>query len=227
MGDDHRFAFAETEVELKRGWSVFPSGLCFTFFHPSEVRSMSVVVIDKPGFVSPLGEPIPGGLHDRRMGPMSDTSAGGGYLEDACLTCGLNFYYCPGHFGRLELPFPVINPVCYETVQKLLRVCCFQCHRFRLKDEARANMLLDFRGLEEGLVGEQSSAPEEHSNSGRKTKLTSSMLEGRKAKQMEYVELAAKNKCTGCGDKCPRIQVLAGRFMIGDIDGNDGSEKKP
>ena len=49
-----------------------------------------------------------------------------------CATCRLGYAHCPGHFGRVELPLPVYNPVVFPTVLRLLSACCLHCGGFRM-----------------------------------------------------------------------------------------------
>lgn len=53
----------------------------------------------------------------------------------SCATCGLLYVACPGHFGHVELPVPVYNPLvfmCAHTdllpyTQRYLPMACFRC----------------------------------------------------------------------------------------------------
>lgn len=49
-----------------------------------------------------------------------------------CLTCGLSDFHCPGHFGHIELPFPLFNPLLFQNTFRVLQSLCFNCHRFRV-----------------------------------------------------------------------------------------------
>lgn len=56
-------------------------------------------------------------LYDLRMGPV--------YRDEVCLTCRNKINGCPGHFGHIELPMPVINPVVGKKLATILS--CFCC----------------------------------------------------------------------------------------------------
>lgn len=59
------------------------------------------------------------GLNDARLG-VSDS-------KTYCLTCRNNKENCVGHFGHINLKYPVISPVFMEDVFKWLKVVCFNC----------------------------------------------------------------------------------------------------
>jgi hypothetical protein len=66
----------------------------------------------------------PGCLNDLRMG----ASAGG----KACQTCGHHHHNCPGHFGRIQLPHPVINPLFVGLLTSVMQTVCINCQRLRI-----------------------------------------------------------------------------------------------
>ena len=35
------------------------------------------------------------------------------HLVRSCTTCKLSAVHCPGHFGHIELPLPVYNPLIF------------------------------------------------------------------------------------------------------------------
>ena len=72
--------------------------LQFGLLDAKTMVDLSVAVI-----TSPSCNLNPGCLNDLRMG----AGVGG----KACQTCGHHHHNCPGHFGRIQLPHPVINPL--------------------------------------------------------------------------------------------------------------------
>jgi len=66
-------------------------------------------------------EPVPRGLQDSHMGPPND--------QYRCPTCLNKKDTCPGHFGMVELRYPVKNPIFMFTNRLLvwLRAFCFEC----------------------------------------------------------------------------------------------------
>jgi DNA-directed RNA polymerase subunit A' len=66
-------------------------------------------------------EPVARGLQDNHMGPTSD--------QYRCHTCLNKKSECPGHFGMINLKYPVKNPIFMFTNRLLnwLRAFCFNC----------------------------------------------------------------------------------------------------
>jgi hypothetical protein len=50
----------------------------------------------------------------------------------SCATCSLDHFACPGHFGHIELPCPVYNPMFFPQMYQMLRSSCQFCHQFRM-----------------------------------------------------------------------------------------------
>jgi DNA-directed RNA polymerase I subunit RPA1 len=73
---------------------------------PAQVKQLSVKQIRNPVTMdSASDKALPDGLHDPALG-LIDSRPGG-----TCETCGLSAARCPGHFGHIELPVPVYNPL--------------------------------------------------------------------------------------------------------------------
>jgi DNA-directed RNA polymerase I subunit RPA1 len=69
-----------------------------------QIRKLSVKQIVTPVTADPFGNALPGGLYDPAMGPQGSDSSN-------CETCKLQASVCPGHFGHIDLPVPVYNPL--------------------------------------------------------------------------------------------------------------------
>lgn len=106
-----------------------PVSLEFNMFSTEEVKKLSVARIDSLISFTPLGEPIVGGMYDPRLGP-SHLSNG------KCPTCNQNSASCTGHFGHIELPCPVINPIFSAAVIHLLKISCLSCYKILIPKEA-------------------------------------------------------------------------------------------
>lgn len=93
--------------------------------------------VRQPGFHS-----LPATLSDARMGPGPGSTG-------ACQTCrqqrtergwavrpwaslARRHHNCPGHFGRIQLPHPVVNPLFVPLVAVVLQSVCMHCCRLRL-----------------------------------------------------------------------------------------------
>ncbi|XP_050436612.1 DNA-directed RNA polymerase I subunit RPA1 [Adelges cooleyi] len=109
-----------------------PVNVEFNMFTLEEVKKLSVARIDSLISFTPLGEPVQGGLYDIRLGP---SFMGGG----KCMTCNQNNQSCPGHFGHIDLPCPVVNPLYSTVVIHILKLCCLSCYKVLLP---RQNTLL-------------------------------------------------------------------------------------
>ena len=66
-------------------------------------------------------KPMPDGVYDAHMGT-TDYSWG-------CHTCGCSKSICPGHFGSIDLKYPVKNPLFRDELLKWLKIVCFNCGR--------------------------------------------------------------------------------------------------
>merc|ERR1719424_2121950 len=87
-----------------------------------------------------MNRPLANGLYDARMGPTDNW--------DTCVTCGLEYGLCPGHFGHIDLPLPTYTHLLFPLLHQLLRCACSACHHFRaprarLEPYAAALRLLD------------------------------------------------------------------------------------
>ncbi|KAJ2616978.1 hypothetical protein EV177_000779 [Coemansia sp. RSA 1804] len=122
------------------------SGVSFTFCEPSEVRRVSVKQVVNPILLDSLGNPTKGGLYDPAMGPFTK--------HHLCGTCSLSYFNCPGHFGHIELPAPVVNPMMFDTLYRFLQGCCPYCHKFTFNRVTAARFIAKLRLLEYGLVQE-------------------------------------------------------------------------
>ncbi|XP_063236510.1 DNA-directed RNA polymerase I subunit RPA1 [Bacillus rossius redtenbacheri] len=123
----------------------------FSLFSGEEIKKLSVVRISTPLVFNVLGHPLPGGLYDPSLGPMSERS-------DPCKTCHRNYTLCPGHFGYIELPLPVVNPMYYKHVYTLLRMLCLSCRAFQVPEYLRHLLSTQLELLDAGLLSEAQDA---------------------------------------------------------------------
>lgn len=63
--------------------------------------------------------PVPNGVYDAHMGTTS--------YEWLCDTCGNKKTVCPGHFGSIQLRYPVKNPLFKDDLVRWLQAICFNC----------------------------------------------------------------------------------------------------
>jgi len=57
-----------------------------------------------------------------------------------CGTCKRSVTTCPGHFGSINLNFPVLHPGFIDTVLKIIRCVCFFCSELLLTDKDKQNI---------------------------------------------------------------------------------------
>lgn len=123
------------------------SGINFQYFNNGEISKLSVKEITNPQALDRLLNPVSNGLYDLALGPLDK--------NDICLTCNLDYYKCPGHFGHINLVLPVYNPIFFKELIKLLRSSCLSCHQLLTtkleKDYFRAQMAIIKEGMVEKL----------------------------------------------------------------------------
>lgn len=61
-------------------------------------------------------------------GPMNERS-------EPCDSCAQNLLLCPGHFGYIELPLPVVNPIFFNVIATILKMSCTVCFRVQIPGE--------------------------------------------------------------------------------------------
>ncbi|XP_076632809.1 RNA polymerase I subunit RpI1 [Colletes latitarsis] len=124
-----------------------PKCLMFSMFTANDIRNLSVTKIRTPLSFNILGHPLKGGLYDPALGPLVESS-------DPCGTCGCNVFKCSGHFGHIELPVPVVNPLFHKALSMLIKLTCLNC--FFLQIPAYVKLLLSakLKLLQQGLLSE-------------------------------------------------------------------------
>lgn len=95
----------------------------FKLLSDEEKRSISACTITTKTLYS-KNLPQTGGPLDPRMG-VTDRRL-------RCCTCGHDMLHCAGHFGHIELPFPVYHVSYVDDLAKLLNCICFFCSRLRI-----------------------------------------------------------------------------------------------
>ncbi|MEM4829196.1 MAG: DNA-directed RNA polymerase subunit A'/A'', partial [Nitrososphaerota archaeon] len=101
-------------------------GVKFGILSPEMIRKMSVAEISNPDTYDEDGMPIPTGVMDPRLGTLEP--------GQRCKTCGNTYLGCPGHFGHIELPVPVIHVGFVKHIHLLLRATCRSCGRLRIPE---------------------------------------------------------------------------------------------
>ncbi|XP_008558065.1 DNA-directed RNA polymerase III subunit RPC1 [Microplitis demolitor] len=73
---------------------------------------------------------MPYGVLDPRMGTCSNASS--------CVTCGKPLSECTGHFGYIDLEFPVFHPGYFRSVIGILQSICKKCSHVMLNEKDKA-----------------------------------------------------------------------------------------
>lgn len=124
-----------------------PINVEFSMFTSEEIKKLSVVCIDSLVSFTPLGEPVAGGLYDTRLGPANMNSG-------KCSTCSQNAVSCSGHFGHIELPCPVINPIFSAAVIHIIKISCLSCYRILLPREATLLLTAQLKLIDNGQLAD-------------------------------------------------------------------------
>ncbi|KFA78449.1 hypothetical protein S40288_06931 [Stachybotrys chartarum IBT 40288] len=112
----------------------------FGMMSPEEIKSMSVAHILYPETMEENKiKPRDGGLNDPLLGSID--------RQFKCKTCAQAMGECPGHFGHIELAWPVFHPGFIKKVKKILEIVCHNCSRVvtREEDEAELNAAFSTR----------------------------------------------------------------------------------
>lgn len=70
-------------------------------------RKLSVKTITNSLLLDNVGNAASNGLYDLALGPADN--------KEICSTCMQDFKSCPGHFGHIDLPLPVYNPLFFDV----------------------------------------------------------------------------------------------------------------
>ncbi|MGQ9478453.1 MAG: DNA-directed RNA polymerase subunit A' [Thermoproteota archaeon] len=132
------------EVEIKRIDSIR-----FGVLSPAEIRKLSVMEVTTDETYDQDGLSVPGGIMDTRLGTIEP--------RQRCKTCSNLPDKCPGHFGHIELPVPVIHVSFVREIERVLQSTCRQCGRILLPNDRIAYYREKIRGYDEfyGMVPSQ------------------------------------------------------------------------
>jgi DNA-directed RNA polymerase subunit A' len=72
-------------------------------------------------------KPAPDSLYDSRMGTTD--------FSWNCGTCGNQKAVCPGHFGSIDLRYPVKSPMFRDELLKWLKITCYNCGEIVVKSK--------------------------------------------------------------------------------------------
>lgn len=121
-----------------------PVDLLFSVFTSDEIKRLSVLKVTTPLTFTALGHTLAGGLYDPAFGPSQQGLV--------CTTCYQNMMNCSGHFGHIDLPLPVVNPLFHNTVITLLSYSCLNCHTILIPESRKLLLVTQLKLLEKGHV---------------------------------------------------------------------------
>ncbi|XP_026734757.1 DNA-directed RNA polymerase I subunit RPA1 [Trichoplusia ni] len=139
-------AFKSTFAPSSSGLtSVDPDYVQFLMFSDEDVKKLSVAKITNIQSFDSLGNPTKGGLYDSALGPLRDRN-------ETCLTCNNVLLHCPGHFGHIELPLVVVNPLFMKNIYTLFRVSCLKCFKIQMSDRMKFILKLQLELVDAGHI---------------------------------------------------------------------------
>ncbi|XP_036139810.1 DNA-directed RNA polymerase I subunit RPA1 isoform X2 [Monomorium pharaonis] len=121
--------------------------LVFSVFTANDIRNLSVTKIRTPLCFNILGHPLKGGLYDPALGTTRSSS-------EVCNTCGYNGSKCPGHFGHIELPVPVVNPLFHKPLSMLLKLSCLSCFTLQVPSYIKQLLSAKLKLLYQGQLSD-------------------------------------------------------------------------
>lgn len=119
------------------------SSLKFSFYDTESIRKISVKEITSSLLFDALNVPISGGLYDPNLGPI--------FKPDRCSTCHLSYFLCPGHFGHIELPATLYNPLLLSHLGAIVKHACPRCSHFRFHRHTIHTWIIKLKLLKHGL----------------------------------------------------------------------------
>lgn len=139
-------AYEYIKVKMSGGY-LDTSSVTFSLYSSEDVRKLSVLHITNPNSFNLLGHPLQGGLYDPALGPVNEKAG-------PCATCLRNIFNCPGHFGYIELPLPVVNPLFSKIIYQILRMSCLSCHTLQIQGSVKHTLIAQLKLLDAGYITE-------------------------------------------------------------------------
>lgn len=124
---------------------VDPDEVQFLMFSDEDVRKLSVLKITNLVSFDAMGNATKGGLYDSALGPTRDRN-------DNCATCSNSLLHCPGHFGHIELPLVVVNPLFIKTIYTLFRISCLKCFKIQMDQRMKTILKLQLQLIDAGHI---------------------------------------------------------------------------
>jgi DNA-directed RNA polymerase beta' subunit len=100
----------------------------FGIFSAEEIIKYSVALINESKL---SGE---GSIYDARMGVIQN--------YNKCVTCKGTNKECPGHFGHIELTYPILHPLFTNQIMLYLNLFCSNCYKLCINEDEYNKTLL-------------------------------------------------------------------------------------
>lgn len=104
----------------------------FGIVSPDDIELLQQVYVDSFEGIE-NGMSTPNSLYDGRMGTI--------IYSMLCDTCKLDSNHCPGHFGVIKFPEPIVNIFYIKYVIKILNLICLKCSNLLISDENKQMIL--------------------------------------------------------------------------------------
>lgn len=122
-----------------------PDSVQFLMFSDDDVKKLSVAKITNYQSFDTIGNATKGGLYDPALGPLRDRN-------DNCATCSNVLLHCPGHFGHIELPLVVVNPLYIKNIYTIFRISCLKCFKIQMTDRMKFLLKLQLQLVDAGHI---------------------------------------------------------------------------
>ncbi|KAI5172737.1 DNA-directed RNA polymerase I subunit RPA1 [Nematocida sp. LUAm3] len=184
---------------------------------PEEIRRESAVQIVSPGDFDGFGNSIPQSVYDPKLGATRDTP---------CSTCHLRDAACPGHYGHIDLPLPLYNPMTIDIFVKLLKHTCFSCKRMKIGKIKEKGICVQFLLAKSGETAKIKEAEKhtEEENEREIDNLEQEVLtenknkkenaEERKKILKRFFAMKYPKHCMWCGAAGKPIQLVNSRILV-------------
>jgi len=102
------------------------------------IQKLSVTRVNDPT-IDPMN-PVENGIYDLRLGSFEKSKI--------CGSCNNNLYSCFGHYGRLQLNFPILHYGHFRTIINILSCICKSCGSLLLDAVNKRKYLVRFSKTE-------------------------------------------------------------------------------
>lgn len=95
-------------------------------YHPLTDKALSKISVCTIDRVAKPDEDLFRTPKDHRLGTVK--------TNKCCATCHKMIEYCPGHFGRIDLPGKIIHPLFIKEAERVLKCVCLSCSKLKISE---------------------------------------------------------------------------------------------